>query len=146
MTVVSAAGSSGPEARRAAASTLASEGSQHSSSQLFLCFTLNHHWLKPARSISHFGVSSMTNCTCAGCAGCSLLPLLNPNYLHELQKQPTHLAHSSESHSGQVLEIYCCKDNSFFGSALRWGRKGYRRRASAGQNAMHFPTKSFYLF
>lgn len=74
MTVVSNPGSLGPEAKQLAASTLASEAGQHSSSQLFLCFTLNHHWIKYAQSIPGFGVPSMTSYTLSALfAGCSLL-------------------------------------------------------------------------
>lgn len=147
MTVASNAGSLGPGKKQLATSILTSEAGQHSSSQLFLCFTLNHHWLKHARSIPGFGVSSMTSCTLSALfAGCLLLLFWSPTYLHELHKQPMYLTHSSEFQSGQELEVHCWKENSFFGSALRWGLKGYRRRASTGQNAMHFPTTSFYLF
>jgi len=147
MTAASIPGSLGPEAKQLAASTLPSEAGQHSSSQLFLCFTLNHRWLKHARSIPGFRVPSATGCTLSALfAGCLQLLFRGPTDLQELHKQPTYLTHSSEFPLGQVLEVHCCKDNSFFGSALRWGRKGYRRRASTGQNAMHFPTRSLYLF
>lgn len=134
----------GPRSRAPAASMLTS-AAQRTASQLLLHLTFNLRQQKPARSIAAFGVSSMTNCSCSVvCAGCSQLLLPSPDYLHEPHKQPTHLTHSSEFHSRQVSEIHCCEDNSFFGSVFRWGRKGYRRRASTGQNAVHFHTISFY--
>lgn len=142
MTVASNPGTVGPEARQAAGSTLTSEASQHSSLQLCVCFTLNHHCLRDARSTCGSGVRSVTSCTFSTLSAvCSSRPAC----LCKVHTQPTYPTHNSEFQSGQGLEVHCCKDNSFFGFALRWGQKGYRRRASTGQKAICFPTTSFYL-
>lgn len=108
-----------PRSRAPAARHFTSAG-QCKASQLFLHLTFNLRQQKSARSIAAFGVSSMTNCLCSAVyAGCSQLLLPSPGCVHEPHKQPTHLTHSSEFHSRQVLEIHCCEDNSFFGSVFR---------------------------
>lgn len=142
MTVASNPGSQGPGAKQPAHALQKLANTQVHSS----CYVLICHWLKHARSTPGFEVPSMISCISSPLlAGCLVLLFSSPAYLHELHKQLTDLTHGSEFQPGQVLEVHCCKDNSFFGSALRWGWKEYRRKASTGQNATHFPT-SFYLF
>lgn len=136
-----------PGSRSKAASTLTSEAGQHSSSQLFLCFTLNHHWLKHARPIPGFGASSMTSCIVSAVfAGCSLLLFWSPPYLHELHKQPTYLTHVLNFSQGKYWKLTAATTTPFLDLLSDEDKKGTEEGPLQDRMLCIFPPPVFTYF
>lgn len=108
-----------------------------------LCFTLNHHCLKGARSMCGCGVPSMTSCTFSTlAAGCSS----SPAALSKAHTQPTYPTHSSEFQSGQGLKFTAAKTTPFLGLLSVEDKKGTEEGPLQGRRLCVFPPQVFTYF
>lgn len=131
----------GPEARQAAASTLTSEARQHSSLKLFLCFTLNHHCLKGARSTCGCGAAWMSSCTFGTLSAPQAL-LLSVKFTHSPHTQHTVLNLSQ----GKDWKFTAAKTTPFLDLLSDEDKKGTEEGPLQGRRLCVFPPQAFTYF